>query len=200
MVGHHPVEEFVKYQLLFFKALLSWKGHAVVRQKAVSQHFPKSAAKQPRSPLPSWCERGMHWLLWCGELPDAATTHTARCFHTHTHYGFRKHLNISTIIENNVWWHLAHFSPRPVRWLMPLPWVFLEWSRTARRITLKFCTAYGASFAELLVNNWPDRVSGQVLEAMTSYVEQPPTDFSTKLCFQRLNLFPVAWMGTLYMI
>ena len=51
------------------------------------------------------------------------------------------------------------------------PKVFRDATRTMRRIVLKFCTAYGASFAQLLVKKKIDRVmSGH--GAMTSQVVQ----------------------------
>ena len=52
---------------------------------------------------------------------------------------------------------LYTFNPRPGRgwWMPPAPLrLFCDAPRTMRRIVLKFFIAYGASFAQLLVNKF----------------------------------------------
>ena len=52
--------------------------------------------------------------------------------------------------------HFRYFNPRQCMGGGHHPWVFWNGRRTAWRIALKFCIAYGTSSAQLLTKNWPE--------------------------------------------
>ena len=77
-------------------------------------------------------------------------------------------------------------------WCTPL-WVFSNGRRTPGRIALQFYIAYGASFAQILANQFSP---GQVRWPSYGVKEvQSPTDCSRKSCFQPRDLLPFTGMG-----
>ena len=67
-------------------------------------------------------------------------------------------------------------NPRPSRGVDAPPEFFCDAPRTMRRIVLKFCIAYKASFAQLLVKKMDRVMSGN--EAMTSQEVQGQAIFA----------------------
>ena len=95
-----------------------------------------------------------------------------------------------------------YFNPRPCRGrglMQPLMSSFRKGRRTARRMGLKFCIAYGSSFTKF----WQKNVftgSGQITELWRHRRYSLRRTFSRTSCFQPPSLLPLTGLEIIYMI